>query len=244
MSPETALMTQLIHQGAVSPEVRASLTFLQQLFTGYRPHDFVVRFWDGTVWNPEPGQPTRFTLVLQHPGAVRKMFWPPNQSALPEAYVYDDFDIEGDIHAFFPLLNALKEQRWSLGQRVRLGWRLLFGLPKGERARTGRQAAELSGAQHSRDRDGQAVRYHYDVSNEFYRLWLDRNMVYSCAYFSTPNDALEAAQERKLDYLCRKLRLRPGERLLDIGCGWGGLVLHAARHYGVEAVGITLSQAQ
>jgi cyclopropane-fatty-acyl-phospholipid synthase len=82
------------------------------------------------------------------------------------------------------------------------------------------------------------------VSNEFYALWLDRRMVYSCAYFIDPEEDLEAAQERKLDYLCRKLRLRPGERLLDIGCGWGGLVIHAAQHYGVEALGITLSRPQ
>jgi cyclopropane-fatty-acyl-phospholipid synthase len=82
------------------------------------------------------------------------------------------------------------------------------------------------------------------VSNDFYALWLDSRMVYTCAYFATPDEDLATAQERKLDYICRKLRLRQGERLLDIGCGWGGLVMHAARHYGVEALGITLSQPQ
>ena len=86
--------------------------------------------------------------------------------------------------------------------------------------------------------------YHYDVSNEFYALWLDEQMVYSCAYFATADEDLDTAQTRKLDYLCRKLRLRPGERLLDIGCGWGGLVIHAARKYGVDALGITLSKNQ
>ena len=97
---------------------------------------------------------------------------------------------------------------------------------------------------HSRGRDRDAVRYHYDVSNDFYRLWLDKEMVYSCAYFKRPEDSLDAAQEQKLDYICRKLRLQPGERLLDIGCGWGGLARHAARHYGVEVLGITVSRAQ
>ena len=83
-------------------------------------------------------------------------------------------------------------------------------------------------------RDKQAIGYHYDVSNDFYRLWLDERMVYSCAYFTAPGDDLDAAQLRKLDYLCRKLRLKQGERLLDIGCGWGGLIMHAARKYGVS----------
>ena len=86
--------------------------------------------------------------------------------------------------------------------------------------------------------------YHYNVSNDFYALWLDQRMVYSCAYFETPDEDLDTAQVRKLDYLCRKLRLRPGERLLDIGCGWGGLIIHAAQYYGVDAIGITLSENQ
>jgi len=88
------------------------------------------------------------------------------------------------------------------------------------------------------------VRYHYDVGNDFYSLWLDKRMVYSCAYFPTGEESLDAAQEAKLDYICRKLRLQPGERLLDIGCGWGGLVIYAAQRYGVEALGITLSEPQ
>ena len=93
-------------------------------------------------------------------------------------------------------------------------------------------------------RDRQAVTYHYDVSNAFYSLWLDKRMVYSCAYFTTPDDDLDTAQEKKLDYLCRKLRLQRRNRMLDIGCGWGGLVIHAAKNYGVEAHGITLSGPQ
>ena len=90
----------------------------------------------------------------------------------------------------------------------------------------------------------QAIQYHYDVSNEFYQLWLDEKMVYSCAYFKDPAESIDAAQARKLDYICRKLRLEPGDRLLDIGCGWGALIMHATAHYGVEALGITLSEKQ
>jgi cyclopropane-fatty-acyl-phospholipid synthase len=97
---------------------------------------------------------------------------------------------------------------------------------------------------HTLAADAAAVRYHYDVSNEFYRLWLDRNMVYSCAYFETGEEDLDTAQEQKLKHICRKLRLQPGERLLDIGCGWGGLLCWAASRYGIEGVGITVSDQQ
>src|SRR5205809_4676934 len=97
---------------------------------------------------------------------------------------------------------------------------------------------------HSAERVRRAVTFYYDVSNDFYRLWLDRQMLYSCAYFHSPSDDLDIAQEQKLDYICRKLRLRAGQRLLDIGCGWGALVIHAAKHFGVCAEGITLSRPQ
>jgi cyclopropane-fatty-acyl-phospholipid synthase len=110
----------------------------------------------------------------------------------------------------------------------------------------GRSRPVLSrlGLRHTRTRDAAAVRFHYDVGNAFYALWLDQRMVYSCGYFPTGTEDLDAAQEAKLDYICRKLRLRPGERLLDIGCGWGGLVQLAAERYGVEALGVTLSEPQ
>jgi cyclopropane-fatty-acyl-phospholipid synthase len=100
------------------------------------------------------------------------------------------------------------------------------------------------GPRHTPVRDAAAIQFHYDVGNSFYKLWLDRRMVYSCAYFRTAEDTLDTAQEQKLDLICRKLRLKPGERLLDIGCGWGGLIMHAAEHYGVDATGITLSENQ
>lgn len=224
------------------PAVEASFAFLGELLTGYGPRDFSLRAWDGAIREPDSGQPERFTWVLRHPGAVRRMFWPPSKYSLGEAYIYDDIDIEGDIHAFFSVVNHLYELRPSLSQKLR--WlRRLLALPSGP-PRGQERAARLSGAVHSRQRDRQAISFHYDVSNEFYQLWLDRRMVYSCGYFADAGDDIDRAQERKLDYICRKLRLLPGDRLLDIGCGWGGLVMHAAQQYGVHAVGITLSRRQ
>lgn len=231
-------------QGQPDRTIRNSLLFFQNLFGNYHPREFAVRLWDGTTWEAEPGRPTRFTLVIRHPGAIRRMFWRPNEVTLGEAFLRDDFDVEGEIEGIFPLRDHLSDPRVSLSRWLGCA-RLLLTLPyngNGSGARL--QAAKLNGRCHSKERDRQAIRYHYDVSNDFFALWLDRRMVYSCGYFESPDDDLDTAQEKKLDYLCRKLRLRPGERLLDIGCGWGGLLMHAVRNYGVTALGITLSKPQ
>lgn len=201
-----------------------------------------VRLWDGTQW-PD-ATPRQVTVVLNHPGALRAMFLPGNEVALGEAYLHDDFDIEGDIEAVFGVAEGLLEAVSHWKTKLHLGYWLLR-LPAGRRTRSSvRGPAQLKGEEHSIKRDRRAITYHYDVSNDFYSLWLDDRMVYSCAYFESSDEDLETAQARKLDYICRKLRLKPGQRLLDIGCGWGGLVIHAARRYGVDALGITLSQPQ
>jgi cyclopropane-fatty-acyl-phospholipid synthase len=223
--------------------VRASQSFLHNLLGDAHPRDFAVRFWDGSMWRPDPAQPVRFTLILQHPGALRRMFLPPSDLTVGEAYIHDDFDIEGEIEGVFELADHLLDQRWTMPKILARSVQLLR-LPSVEHAAHGRRAAQLHGMRHSQARDRQAVTYHYNVSNDFYRLWLDERMVYSCAYFATPDQDLDTAQARKLDYICRKLRLQPGERLLDIGCGWGALIIHAARNYSVEALGITLSRPQ
>jgi len=223
--------------------VQTTLSLIQDLLGSAQQRNFAVRLWDGTTWKPDPEQETRFTLVLQHPGALRRMFLPPSDLTLGEAYIYNDFDIEGDIEAVFPIADQFIEGHWGKADQLRYGKRLL-SLPNTGQPRPSDPAVKLRGARHSKERDRQAVTYHYNRSKEFYALWLDQRMVYSCAYFATPDDDLDTAQERKLDYICRKLRLRPGERLLDIGCGWGGLVIYAAQHYRVEAYGITLSQPQ
>jgi cyclopropane-fatty-acyl-phospholipid synthase len=241
--------------GDVSPSSRKSaappldrtaqkgLAFLQEVLGNFHPRDFSFRLWDGSIWGPEPGEPSRFTMVLRNPGALRALFWSPSELSLGEAYLHGDIDIEGNLESAFLLADLLLDLRPGLSGRLRFG-RFLLALPSSGVHRGARPAEKLRGRVHSMRRDRQAVTYHYDVSNDFYSLWLDRRMVYSCAYFTTPDDDLDTAQGKKLDYLCRKLRLQRGDRMLDIGCGWGGLVIHAARNYGVESHGITLSQPQ
>jgi cyclopropane-fatty-acyl-phospholipid synthase len=220
-----------------------SRSILQFLLKDHHPRDYAFRLWDGSVWEAEAGQPTAFTMVLKNPGALRAMFLRPGENALGQAYIYDDFDIEGNIERAFPMAEHLLGLHLSIADRIRVG-RMLLTLPARHGPRAGRQPARLTGALHSIARDRQAVTYHYNTSNELFALFLDKNMVYSCAYFMSPDEDLDVAQKRKLDYVCRKLRLKRGEKLLDIGCGWGALIMHAVKHYGVTALGITLSEPQ
>ncbi len=224
------------------PSVRKHVEFLKALLAEAAVGPFSVRLWDGTEWQHGQGPP-RFTLVLKHPSSLRRLLWRPNELSLGEAYIYNEFDVLGDLEASFELGEYLFQRKWRWSEKLRLGGKLL-GMAGAGSAGTQSEAARLSGRTHSKQRDAQAVQYHYNISNDFYRLWLDKHMVYSCALFHSPEESLDDAQFNKLNYLCRKLRLKPGDRLLDIGCGWGGLIMHAAEHFGVEALGITLSQPQ
>ena len=235
-------MTKEVH--TVDGAATKAMEIFRLLLQDYHPRDFAISFWDGSRWPAENGT-ARFTLMVRHPDALRRMLKTnANDLSLSEAYISGDLEVEGDLEAAMPVANYLIGRNWPAVTMLRIGKNLLR-LPRLDRLRRkSSQPVKLSGQPHSMERDRQAVSYHYDVSNDFYALWLDEQMVYSCAYFATADEDLEAAQARKLDYLCRKLRLRPGERLLDIGCGWGGLVIHAARKYGVDALGITLSKKQ
>ncbi len=221
---------------------RLSLRVLDDVFAGAPTAAAGFRAWDGTCWPDD--RPRAATVVLNHPGALRAMLLPGNELGLAEAYLYNDCDIEGEIERVFDLIEPVAQATDGWRKKLRVGKDLL-SLPASHNGRgNGSGVASLSGERHSIERDRQAVTYHYDVSNDFYRLWLDRRMMYSCAYFISEDQDLDTAQEQKLDHICRKLRLEPGQRLLDIGCGWGGLVIHAAERYGVDATGITLSKPQ
>jgi cyclopropane-fatty-acyl-phospholipid synthase len=219
---------------------------VHDLFGPIRARHFAVRYWDDSVETP-PGGPVVFTLVIKRPGALRRMLLPPSELAIVEAYLSDDVDVEGDLEATADLGDLVAHRIASLGTMARVARRVvalpLDRAPRQTRARTAKRLGRL-GPAHSRRRDREAVRFHYDVGDDFYALWLDRQMVYSCAYFEHERDDIDAAQTAKLDYVCRKLRLRPGERFLDIGCGWGALLIHAVTHYHVHALGITLSEQQ
>ncbi len=172
------------------------------------------------------------------------MFKPPIELSLGEAFILKDFDIEGDIFSTFSLMDTIASRTFSLGEIVGIGFGLLELPASGAARPQGRGPLRLHGRIHSRARDLAAVQYHYDVGNDFYSLWLDHNMQYSCGYFPTGAEDLDTAQERKMEHICRKLRLQRGERLLDIGCGWGGLARYAASKYGVDVLGVTLSKNQ
>ncbi|MCC3653521.1 cyclopropane-fatty-acyl-phospholipid synthase family protein [Streptomyces sp. S07_1.15] len=234
------------------------LTALAEELLG-TPFPLRIRAWDGSEDGP-PGAPV---LSVRHRRALRRFLWCPGELGLARAWVAGELDILGDLYEGMDRLSGLFWERGAgpggggvrgaLGAaaalrdpRTRAAVRELVTLagpglpppPPREEARRLR-----GGPLHSPRRDRRAVSHHYDVGNDFYALVLGPSMVYSCAYW-TEGAGLEAAQRDKLDLVCRKLALRPGSRLLDVGCGWGALVLHAAREYGVRAVGITLSSEQ
>ena len=189
-----------------------------------------------------------FTLVFRSPAAVREMAFGRDPLRIAEVYFRDDMDIEGDFFAALGLKDHLRAIRMSWRDRSgALVAALRLVLADGNAPQKTTVRASLHGTsvkEHSKTENRDAIAFHYDVSNDFYALWLDAAMVYSCAYFRRPDDSLDRAQQAKLDHVCRKLMLKPGETMLDIGCGWGALVIHAALYYGVRAHGITLSQQQ
>jgi cyclopropane fatty-acyl-phospholipid synthase-like methyltransferase/DUF1365 family protein len=206
-----------------------------------------VRAWDGSKAGPSVGP----VVVIKSRRALRRMLASPGELGFARAFVSGDLDVEGDLIEGFRTLWEVARSRErsgpiSLRWRTRLQAALLaarlgaVGLPPKPPV----SEARLSGRLHTRARDRAAIAHHYDLSNEFYELLLDDTMSYSSAYYRDPGQELVDAQRAKLDLICRKLDLRPGLRLLDVGCGWGSLILHAASNYGVEAVGVTLSAQQ
>ncbi len=204
-----------------------------------------VRFWDGSeIGSGELGSATD-TIVLKDRRALTYAVSRPDQLGLARAFVSGDLELEGSIERV--MTAGAKMYGFDIPWKDKLeAFRIAasLGVVRFPPPKPPESEARVGGRLHSLRRDRQAISHHYDVSNDFYRLVLGPTMVYSCAYFESPDDTIDEAQTRKLDVICRKLRLEEGERFLDIGCGWGSLVMHAAANYGVKAVGITLSEAQ
>ncbi|MEU1913956.1 class I SAM-dependent methyltransferase [Streptomyces massasporeus] len=226
---------------------------LQGLFTQLlgAPLPVRIRAWDGSESGP-PGAPT---LVVRNRRALRRLLWKPGELGLARAWVAGDLEIEGDLYATLDLLAGLiwergedartlaqalrdPEVRAAVRGLVKLAGPPLPPAPPREEARSSRRHL------HTKRTDRRAISHHYDVGNDFYEIVLGPSMVYSCAYWPTPDSTLEQAQRDKLELVCRKLGLRPGLRLLDVGCGWGSMAIHAAREHGVRVVGVTLSHEQ
>jgi cyclopropane-fatty-acyl-phospholipid synthase len=201
----------------------ADHNLLERVLAGFHPEtDIPLRLalWNGAHY--DLGSAPRVTVRLSGPGSLR-YFLPPSLDNLAEGYVNGHFDVQGRAQDVVDVAARLAQ----------------VGVPM-----HGRFGRLFSAVRHDRVKDAHAIEHHYDVSNDFYRLWLDPAMVYSCAYFPSGVETLDAAQNAKLDHILTKIMLKPGERLLDIGCGWGALVMRAAQMYGARAVGVTLSKNQ
>jgi len=199
-----------------------------------------VEAYDGSRSGPVDAPAT---IVIRSPDALRRIVTAPGELGLARAYVSGDLELQGSIWALLELRDRIPDVQLEPKTMLRLvrelgGWREVRPLPPPD------EEVRLRGWRHSKARDAAAISHHYDVSNAFYRLVLGPSLTYSCAVWHDPDDTLEAAQANKYELICRKLDLRPGMRLLDVGCGWGGMVMHAAQNHGVQAVGITISRQQ
>jgi cyclopropane-fatty-acyl-phospholipid synthase len=218
----------------------SALPLARELERAMPERPFAVEFWDGSR---VPGTGDGPTFAVRSPAAVSRALRSPGELGLGRAYVAGEVDVD-DVEAVVGILGRWKAPPLKPGTRARLG--LAAARAGGLRRPPPPPTAELRprGRLHSRERDALSVRHHYDVSNEFFALFLDDSMTYSCGVFKLGAATLEEAQEAKLEMVCRKLDLREGQRVLDVGCGWGSFALHAAERHGVSVLGITLSEPQ
>jgi cyclopropane-fatty-acyl-phospholipid synthase len=235
MTTTTSAITDLVECSARS--------FLRTVFAHLRPREFAVELWDGEQWPSEPNGPPDFKLIFRKPNVVRSLFSDVSSLSFGEAYIHGDLDVQGPLIDVFESGDRLLTIHYPAAEKLRLT-RWLWSIPAPKYPRSGIFSGFPRRFTPSTARTRDAVNYHYNHPVDFWELWLDESLCYSCAYFESPEVSLADAQKSKLDYICRKLRLRPGQRLLDMGCGWGALVMHAAANYGVEALGLTLSPDQ
>ncbi len=209
-----------------------------------------LRLWNGATFKlgNATGTDPSFTLVCRSSNVVRTLVLGRDPLRFADAYFRNEIDIEGDFFAALQLKDHLHSIRMSMLDRFGTAvtaFRLATSTELDPIQNYTSQTLHANSVKaHSKTENREAIAFHYDTSNDFYALWLDKAMIYSCAYFKQADNTLEQAQQDKLDHICRKLLLKPGELFLDIGCGWGALVIHAAKHYGVIAHGITLSERQ
>ncbi len=197
------------------------------------------RAYDGSTFGPQDNDAI---IEINTPRAVEYLAASPGQLGLARAYVNGDLDIVGDAYTTLSRLYPMELTHLTLGDKAALAKNFAPYALKRPKPPTLERA--LKGSRHSKRRDAEAIHHHYDVSNNFYRWILGPSMAYTCAVFPSADASLEVAQEEKFDLVARKLGLKPGMKLLDVGCGWGGMVMHAAKNYGVQAIGVTLSEQQ
>ena len=211
---------------------------------------FSVRLWDGSIVPRGGDADPAACITIGGPGVLGSLLRRPTLETLLRHYAAGRIDFEGgDPLAFIERTrrnkSRIRGRRLGKAFLLRRALPLLFAFEKAaQRAPEHEYGGDATGRRQAHRDDKAFIQFHYDVGNDFYALFLDPEMQYSCAYFTDPHNSLERAQRDKLDMICKKLRLQPGERFLDIGSGWGGLLCHAARAYGVKAHGVTLSQAQ
>jgi cyclopropane-fatty-acyl-phospholipid synthase len=210
-------------------------TLLSALFHGYEGPTFAIRLWDGWRWSSSDGERPVCIIVVESPQALQSLVAEPTEISLGKAFIHGDLDVEGDIFSVFSIAEHIFNGPRPLRQQIlEKASATLFGLGQWFK----------HGSQHSQQRDRASISYHYDQPVEFFAPWLGQSLAYSCAYFRDAEDTVDIAQEQKLELICQKLRLQPLESFLDIGCGWGSLMLHAASKHQVHAQGITLSREQ
>lgn len=200
-------------------------SLLTQIYQNHPEISFEVQFWDGDKQRFGEGEPE--TILRFNSKQALKQVFSGGYLGFGEAYMDGGLDIEGDLRQLlrFGFDPAFENLKVSFPFKLRIAWNYIL-------------------TQDTLRRTPKNIQHHYDLGNAFYRLWLDESMTYSCAYFRHENDALELAQQQKYEHICRKLRLKEGETLIDVGCGWGGMMFYAAKHYGVRATGCTLSKEQ